>query len=189
MRISERLRCVPIAIGIVACSSAPPPDNTNGDPGKPPSVYGPKCAADLIEEATNTTFHFEECTAAAGIISAGGTEQVSHVFFTFNRLPPGARRMYVSLVVDTVPLAAGIHGSARAGAVEATLEDGRSFSAGDVRKEGALKFVIDQAVTLGDDSVFYVTGSLVASLQNPQDTSSKVSFRARINRPDWPATD
>jgi hypothetical protein len=175
---------------MLACSSSTPSDNANGDPGKPPSTYGPKCAADLIEEASNATLHFEDCTAAAGVISAGGAEQVSHVFLIFNRLPQEARRMYVSLVVDTVPLVAGTHGSARAGAVEATLEDGRSFSAGDVRKEGAFHFVIAKAGTDGiDKSVFYVTGSLEANLQNPHDTSSKARFRAQINTPDSLATD
>jgi hypothetical protein len=108
-------------------------NDTHGDPGKPPSPYGPNCEAELI---------------------------------------------------------AGAHGSARAGAPEATLEDGRSFSAGDIRTEGAFKLVIDRAGTNGvDTSVFYVTGSLEASLKNDRDTSSKARFRARINRPDWPATD
>jgi len=193
MRIIGHLRCLPIAIGILACANSSPSDNTStspdGDPGKAPSEFGTKCTAELVEEASNTTLVFEECTVSAGSVSTGGMEPVSHVFFTFRRLPQGARRMYVSLVVGAPPLAPGAHGSARAGAVEATLEDGRTFSAGDVRKEGALQLVIEQANTVGDDTaVFYVTGLFEAQLQNPQSPSSKVLFRARINKPVDPPT-
>jgi hypothetical protein len=188
MRIGEHLRYVLIALAVLACSSSAPRDNAVvdpvGDPGKAPSEFGSNCLAELIEDASNTMLAFEECTVSAGEVEMNSTKHASHIFFTFRQLPQGARRMYVSLVVDTLPLAMGAHNTARAGAVEATLEDGRTFSAGDVRQEGAVDLVIEQANTIGDErSVFYLTGSFEARLQNSQNPSSAVRFRARINQP------
>jgi len=180
MRISDCLGCLPMAIGLLACSSSSSDGANAGadvDPGKPPSEFGPKCYAELVEEASATKVAFEDCTA-----SAANMEHVSHVFLDFRRLPQGARRMYVSLVLGTVPLSAGVHENARAGAVEATLEDGRTFSVGDVRKEGALALVIDQASTADSGDHLYLTGSLDATLQNLRDNSAGVSFRAWINK-------
>jgi hypothetical protein len=180
-RISKLSRCVPIAIGALACSSSSPSEQTNPDvdPGKPPSEFGTKCYVNLVEESSNTKLTFEDCAVSAGTI-----EQGSHLFFVFGRLPQGAQRLYVSLVVETTPLTAGAYSRARVGAIEATLEDGRSFSVGDVRKEGALAFIIDSAGTAPDrPTVFYVKGSLETSLQELHNPSSKLLFRAVINKP------
>jgi hypothetical protein len=180
MRISDCLGCLPMANGLLACSSSSSEGADTGadvDPGKPPSEFGPKCYAELVDEASTTKLAFEDCT-----VSAANMEHVSHVFFVFRRLPEGARRMYVSLVLGTVPLTAGVHENARAGAVEATLEDGRTFSVGDVRKEGALALVIDEANTADSGDHLYVSGSLDATLRNLRDDSARVSFRAWINK-------
>ena len=188
MKVGTDLRTLAIVIGIGGCSSSPTPGAevadvdsgmTEVDPGKPASEYGPKCYLELIEETSNAKIGFEDCTA-----SAASTDRVSHVYLDFRRLPADSQRMYVSLVLGTAPIARGVHASARAGAIETTLTDGRQFSAGDLRKDGSLQLVIDKAVAAeGLPDVFYVTGRLESELVNVRDASSKLRLLAQINAP------
>ena len=213
MKVRCHLLALAIATSIGGCSSASPPDpvpnsdaGTNDgdpgtteidaavadvdagmadvdpdaeiDPGKPASDFGPLCIVQLFDEVSSKTIYFEDCTT-----SAASNDRNSHVFFLFRQLPEEATRMYVSLVLGTTPIAPGVEASARAGAIETTLRDGRKFSAGDVTRVGAFQFVIDKAGTADPTpDVYYITGTLEATLVDERDPSSKLRLRAGINR-------
>lgn len=140
-----------------------------------PNISQQRGIGELIDDASNTKIVFEDCTA-----SAASMDRVSHVYLKFGRLPAQAKRMYVSLVLGVTPLAPGAPTSARAGAVEATLSDGRELSAGDVKKNG-FDFVIAQAEpAMNLPNVFYLDGLLVSTLTNVQDPASSFRLRASI---------
>jgi hypothetical protein len=180
LKLGSTLFALTIVVGGAACSGSQPSDAADApevDPGKPASEFGPKCGLELVDDATSTKISFEDCTA-----SAASNERTSHLYLYFGRLPQSAQRMYVSLVLATTPIAPGLHPSARAGAIEATLSDGRTFSAGDVKTDGSLQLVIDKAgADMNMSNVFYVTGSLESTLVDVRNTSSKLRLRAKIN--------
>jgi len=179
-RSASLCRLTVAAAMMAACSSSPadgPATNDEIDPGKPASEFGAKCYVELIDDASNPILGFEDCT-----LSAASSDQRSHVYLHFGRLPQGAQRIYVSFVLGTAPLAVGIHGNARAGALEVTLQDGRTFSAGDIRKEGTLAFAVEKAALSDSGDHYYVTGTLETTLQDVRNSSSKLRFRSWANR-------
>lgn len=158
------------------------PTTIEVDPGMPPSEFGTKCYVEMVDEALNTKIVVEDCTA-----SAASAERTSHVYLILRRLPAASQRLYVSLVLGATPLAVGVHTGARAGAIETTLSDGRTFSAGDVKKDGSLQLDIETAATNASSAnIYYLAGTLEATLVNVQDASSKLRFRCWINRPITP---
>src|SRR5688572_11512036 len=118
-----------LAVSLDACSSSPEQtEPTEVDPGRPASEYGHKCAVEVAEVATSTKMTFEDCT-----VSATSSDRTSHVYFDFRRLPQGAERLYMSLVLGTSPLVPSVHASARAGGLEAILAGGRTFAVPDIK--------------------------------------------------------
>ena len=182
MKRSASLCCLTMAAALMAaCSSSPVDDPTTNDeidPGKPASDYGTKCYVELIDDTSNPILGFEDCT-----LSAASTDQRSHVYLYFGRLPQGAQRIYVSFVLGTAPLAVGVHGNARAGAIEVTLQDGRTFSAKDIRNEGTLAFDVEEAALSDSRDHYYVTGTLETTLHDVRNSSSTLRFRSWANRP------
>ena len=180
MTLRDGLRWLPIVVGLCACSSSSSetPNPTEVDPGKPAAEVGTKCYLELVEDASGAKLSFDDCT-----VSAASNERTSHIYFDFRRLPQGAQRLYISLVLGMTPLGPGMHASARTGAVEATLQDGRRFSAGDVKKEGSLHFVVTEAPALEGKDIFFVTGSFEATLAEDQNVSSTIRLTTWINKP------
>jgi hypothetical protein len=194
MQLRTDLRALTLLIAITGCSasSTPGADATNldsgaldsdpgvteTDPGKPPVEYGTKCYLELVEQASNAKIAIEDCT-----VLATSTDRISHVYLWFRRLPAASQRMYVSLVLGTTPLAAGMYAGARAGAIETTLTDGRKFSTADVKKEGSFQLAIDNAGRATETSDHYdVTGMLEATLIDAQDVSSTLRLQCWMNR-------
>jgi hypothetical protein len=174
--MNPRWRWLPIAFACCA-NSASSSDDGARDPGRPASEFGAKCEGELVEAATGAKWSFHECT----VLASSGTD-ISHVYFDVTRLPGGVKRLYASLVLDAAPLVAGVHERARAGAIDVILEDGRWFSAGDVRTGGILQLVIDRADQSAAGDHFYVTGSLQVMLAGVENSSLKLLLRAEINR-------
>jgi hypothetical protein len=177
MKMSGSLRCLTtVAVLMAACSNSPS-SSDDIDPGKPASEFGTKCFVELLDDASNPVLGFEDCT-----LSAASTDQRSHVYLYFGRLPQGAQRMYVSFVLGVAPLAIGAHGNARAGSLEVTMHDGRTFSAGDIRKDGALAFAIENVAPSDSGDHYYVTGTLEATLHDLRNSSSTLRLRSWANR-------
>jgi hypothetical protein len=194
MQLRTELRALAVLIAIAGCSTSSTPvedainldsgapDSDPGiteiDPGMPAVEFGTKCYLELVEEASNTKIAIEDCT-----VLATSTDRISQVYLWFRRLPAASQRMYVSLVLGTTPLAPAMHASARGGAIETTLTDGRIFSTADVRKEGSFQLTIEQAGPANEAADhYYVTGMLEATLVDHQDTSSKVRLKCWMSR-------